>query len=118
MDDDPIDERALVAHLGPARSAMIAGSTALIVEHKHAVADLEEVTVDARSNLGDHAAGLMPADDRRVRVDPARGEILEAKRLDDLGGLVPVEVQIAAAHARRLHLDHDLVVFRDRVIEL
>ena len=71
MNDDAVDQGALVAHLYPARPAMIAGLAAFIVEYQHAVADLEEVGIDVRPDFRDHPAGLMAANDRRVRIDAA-----------------------------------------------
>ena len=43
--------------------------------------------------------------------------MLEAERADDVGGIVPVEMQVATAQPRRLHLNDHLTMARRRVGE-
>ena len=72
--DHAVHEGAVVAHLRPSGAAMIAVAAALVVEDEDAVTDLEALRIHAGADGGDDAAGLVAADDRRVLVDPARGE--------------------------------------------
>ena len=105
--DDAINRGAVTAHLGPARPAMVAIPATRIVKHQNPVADLELLGVDARPNGGDDATGFVTGDKSGVGVDPARRQILPAKRFDHLRGLVAVKVKVAATDARGLHLyDH------------
>jgi hypothetical protein len=76
------------------------------MKHRHAIADLEQPRVHPRANGSDHPAGLVTADDRCAFIDTARREVLETQRPDHLRRVVPIKMQIAAAHARSLHLDH------------
>jgi hypothetical protein len=71
---------------------------------------------DARLLLGDgaaerrdHAAGLVPRDGR-IAAAPDAARVAAARR-------GAIAVQVAAAHARRLDLEHDLARARRRVLE-
>ena len=75
--------------------------------HHDALADLRLGGADPGADRGDDAAGLVPGDHRFGR----RGQ-----PADRLAALRPaVLVQVAAAHARGLHLDDDLALARRRV---
>src|SRR5216684_116271 len=93
-------DRLLLAELRPAGAAMVARGAAAVVMHHDACAETRLLLRHAGADGGDDAAGLVPGDDR-VGVDrePADGGAA-------LGAAILVE--IAAAHARGLHLHDDL----------
>src|ERR1700692_2830390 len=88
---------------------MVAHGATLVVVHHDALADLRLGGADPGADRGDDAAGLVPGDHRWGRArHPA----------DRLAALLPaVLVEVAAAHARGLHLDDDLAIARRRVGE-
>ena len=104
-------DRLLLAQLRPARAAVLAHRAAFVVVHHDALADAGHLVADAGADRGDDAAGLVPADDR-VRVDRQPADCGPAR----FGPAVLV--QIAAAHARGLHLDDDFARPRGRVGKL
>src|ERR1700681_2844472 len=102
-------DRHLLAQLLPSGAAMVALGAALIVMHHHALADLRFLGVDRRADRDHHAAGFVPGDDGTVAHRDAAGLPLA------LGAAVLM--QVAAAHAGRLHLDDDLVSVRHGIGE-
>ena len=89
---------------------MVALGAALIMMHHHALADMGFPGIDRGAQRHHHAAGLVPGDDGPLSHWNAGGL-----------GLAPraaVLMQVAAAHARRLHLDDDIVSFRRGIGEL
>ena len=80
---------------------MAADGAALVVVDHHPLADLRLRRADRAADRGDDAAWLVAGDGRRARRGEAAG--LAA------GFRAAVLVQVAAAHARGLHLDDDLV---------
>src|ERR1051326_5718614 len=101
--------RLLLAELRPARAAVVADRAALVMMHHDALPDLRLRLADPGADRGHDAAGLMPGDDRLGR----RGQAADRRP-----ALWPaVLVQIAAAHARGLHLDDDLALAPRRVGE-
>src|SRR5437660_126929 len=101
--------RLLLAQLRPARAAVVAHGATLVMVHHDALADLRLGGADPGADRGDDAAGLVPGDHRLSR----RGQ-----PADRLAALRPaVLVQVAAAHARGLHLDDDLALARRRIGE-
>ena len=104
-----VDEhRLFLAQLRPARAAMLAHRAALVMVHHDALADPRHLLADLGADRRDDAARLVPADDR-VRVDRQSADRFAAR----FGAAILV--QIAAAHARGLHLDDDLAGPRRRV---
>ena len=89
---------------------MVAHGAALVVVHHDALADLGLRRADPRPDRGDDAAGLVPGDGRLARRREAAGRAAALRP--------PVLVQVAAAHARRLHLDDDLAFARGRIGEV
>ena len=89
---------------------MVALGAALVVMHHHALADLRFLGVDRAADRDHHAAGFVPGDDGAVAHRDAAGLALA------LGAAVLM--QIAAAHAGRLHLDDDIVSVRRGIGEL
>jgi hypothetical protein len=106
-----IDQETRPAELRPADAAVLADPAAAIVVVHHAHADLGLGFGDARPDRGDHAAGLVAGDDRL-------GQIAQAQRPLRLAGCGAIELEIAAAHARRLDLEHHVARTRGRVREL
>src|SRR5690348_3727155 len=99
--------RLLLAELRPARAAVVADRAALVMVHHDALPDLRLRFTDPGADRGDDAAGLVPGDDRLGRGGEAA---------DGGPALWPaVLVQVAAAHARGLHLDDDLAFARRRI---
>src|SRR5580704_4991785 len=99
----------LLAQLLPAGAAMVALGAALIVMHHDALADAGLLGIDRAADRDHHAAGLVPGDHGAV---PHR----YSARL----GLAPgaaVLMQVAAAHARRLHLDHHIMGIGGGIVE-
>ena len=90
---------------------MLANRAALVVVHHDALADAGHLVADAGADRGDDAARLVPADDR-VGVDRQTADRGAARFRP------AVLVQIAAAHARGLHLDDDLAGTRGGVGKL
>jgi hypothetical protein len=89
-----------VAHLGPSSAAIPAGLAALGMVNHHPVARLRLPWIDRAAHSDDDAARLVPADDRASQLQPETG-ILALRR--------PVKLQVAAAHPRSLHLEHDIL---------
>src|SRR5262249_4046101 len=104
-----VNGAALDAHLRPAGDAVLAGAATVIVMHHDAVAGARHVLRHALAHRGDEAARLVPGNDRAAHV-------AEAER----GGAArrAVEFEIAAAHARRLDIEHDLAEPGRRIREL
>src|SRR5207248_149861 len=102
--------RLLLAELRPARAAVVAHRAALVMVDHDALANLGLRLADPGADRGNDAAGLVPGDDwlGRRRQPADRRAALRP----------PVLVQIAAAHARRLHLDDDLALARRRIGEV
>src|ERR1700736_1868232 len=95
-------DRLLLAKLRPARAAVVAHRAALVMVHHDALSDLRLRLADAGADRGNPAARLGPGEARPGRRREAA---------DRRAALLPsVLVQIAAAHARRLHLDDDLAL--------
>ncbi len=94
-------DRHVLAKLGPAGPAMAAMVAALVVVDHHPLADMRQAALHPRADRRDHARRFVPHD-HRLQVDRQPGG----------GGaaalLAAVLVQVAAAHAGRLHLDHHL----------
>src|SRR5579871_2399291 len=103
-------DRHLLAELLPAGAAVIALGAALIMMHHDTLADPRFPRSDRGTDRDHDAAGLVPRDHRPVthRNAAALGLI----------GRAAVLVQIAAAHARGLHFDHDIVGLGGRIGEL
>src|SRR5947209_15894528 len=87
---------------------MLANGAAFVMVHHYALADPRHLFADLGANGRDYAARLMSAD-HRIRVDRQTADRLASR----LGAAILV--QIAAAHARGLHLDDDLARPRGRV---
>ncbi len=73
-------------------------------------ADLGLGGADPGADRGDDAARLVPGDGRLARGGEAAGRAA--------GFRAAVLVEVAAAHARRLHLDDDLALARNRIGEV
>src|SRR5579871_29160 len=103
-------DRNLLAELLPAGAAMVALRAALIMVHHHALADLGFLRPDTGTDRNHHTAGLMAGDHVSLPHRDAAG----------LGAVLgaTVLVQVAAAHARRLHFDNDIVGVGGRIGEL
>src|SRR5580700_9713874 len=85
---------------------MRAGAATRIVVHHDAVTDTRGALVDRAADGGDAAAWLVAGDHRaRHLAEPERGGPARGA----------IELQVAAAHAGRLDLDHDVVRPRRRV---
>ena len=117
MGNDAMHVRAVVAHLGPAGAAMVAAAAAFVVKHDHPVADFEAGRVNTLAKRGDDAAGLMPGDDCRIGGHAAVFETFETQGFHDLGRPAAIEMQVASAHARGLHLDDRLAGSRRRIVK-
>ncbi len=103
-------DRHLLAELLPAGAAVVALRAALIMVHHHALADMRFLGAD-RGACGDHdPAGFVAGDDGAVAHR-------NAARLG-LAFRAAVLMQIAAAHAGRLHFDDDVVSIGGGVFEL
>src|SRR5262249_24982935 len=101
MRGDAIDGGAGDAHLRPAAAAMLARTAAAIMVHHDARANLRRALVDFAPDRGHHPAGLVTGNDWAFELaEPKRGGFLAGRA---------IELQIAAAHPRRLDLDHDVV---------
>src|SRR4029453_3005803 len=94
-----IDGDARLAELRPADAAMLAHAAAGIVMVHDALADRRLALRHAGPARRDHAARLVAADERL-------GGGAEAERLLRLARRRAVELEVRAAHARGLHLDH------------
>src|SRR5262249_41178063 len=105
---DAVHRDALAAELRPAAAAVLAAPAALVVVIHHALAD--QSWVDAGADGMDDAARLVAGDHRSAAPAEAQAR----------GGIAggPVRVEVAAAHPRRLHGQHDLAGPSDRVGEL
>ncbi len=104
-----VDRDAAGAELRPADPAMLAHAAADIMMDHDAVADPGNPLGDAGADRRDHAAGLVAGDHRAA--DLAQAEPFRP-RLGAIG------FQVAAAHARRLDLEHDLTGAGRRVGQL
>src|SRR3982074_2416943 len=103
-------DRDLLAELLPAGAAVVALGAALIMMHHHALADPRFLRIDGRADRDHDAAGSVPGDHGTV---PDRN----AARLRPALGAA-VLMQVAAAHAGRLHLDHHVMGVRRGIGEL
>src|SRR5467141_742811 len=102
--------RHLLAELLPSRAAMVALGAALIMVHHHALTDMRLLCIDGGAGRDHHAAGFVSGD---------HGAVLHR----DAGGLrlalrAAVLMQVAAAHAGRLHFDDDVMSIRSGIGEL
>src|SRR6185369_17944316 len=95
----------------PADAAMLADAAAGVVMVHHALANRRLALRDARAARRDDAAGL-------VSGDEGFGALAQAQRLLRLARRRPVELEVRAAHARSLHLDHDFAGTRRRIREV
>ncbi len=93
-------DRHLLAELLPAGTAVDALGAALVVMHHHARADPRLAFGHAGADRGDDPAGLM-AGDGRIGIDGEPDAAAAVAR-------PAVLMQVGAAHARCLHLDHHL----------
>src|SRR6516165_7368675 len=100
-------DRLFLAQLRPARAAVVAHRAALVVVHHDALTVAGHLVADPGADRRDDAARLVPGDDR-IGVDRQPAD----RRAARFGPAVLV--QIAAAHARGLHLDDDLAGTRRR----
>src|SRR5882724_13542656 len=100
---------AFHAKLHPAGRAMFAHAAAAVVVLHHAHADLGLVLGNAGAYCNHDAAGLVAGNDRA-------GELAEAQRRSTADRAV--ELQIAAAHAGSLDLEHDFAGSRRRIRKL
>src|SRR5262249_269878 len=105
-----IDHRAFQAHLCPARAAVLAGAAAVVVVVHHALAEPGLLLADARAHRRDDAAGLVPGDHPGLPLDAARHCPTRLSRR-------AINVQIAAAHPRRLDLQDHVPRTRSRIGE-
>ena len=96
-------DRHLLAELLPAGAAMIALGAALIVMHHHALAD----RAPPRGSTAEPTATTTPQGSWPAMTGSGFGG--KPRRLARLALRAAILVQVAAAHAGRLHLDHDLV---------
>src|SRR5882762_9713290 len=96
-----VDHNALTAELRPADPAVLAHAAAGVMMIHDALADRCLAFRNARAARRDHAAGLVPTDERP-------GITAQAERGLRRAGRRAVELEIAAAHPRGLHLDHHL----------
>src|ERR1700733_11946836 len=94
--------RHFLAELLPAGAALVALRAALVVMHHHALADPRFLLRHAGTDRGHYAARFV-AGNHRI------GVLWEAGRLARLAFRPTVLVQVAAAHAGRLHLDYDFL---------
>src|SRR5258708_2860674 len=94
-------DRYFLAELLPSGGAVVALAGAVIVMHRHALADARFRGPDRGADRDHHAARFMPGDDRAFRHGNAGGARLA------LGPAVLM--QVAAAHAGGLHLDDDIM---------
>src|SRR5690606_1674993 len=99
---------ARAAQLRPAEPAMVAHAAAAVVV-------VHDPHAGARLGLGHPGADLDHDAARLVAGDDRLGEIAQAERPLGLAGRGAVELEIAAAHARGLDLQHDLAGTRTRV---
>src|SRR2546421_5138471 len=103
-------DRDLLAELLPAGAAMVALRATLIVMHHHALADPRLLGIDGRADRDDDPARLVAGDDGAL----VHGN---AARLG-LAFRATILMQVAAAHAGRLHFDDDVVGIGGGVFEL
>src|SRR5260221_6800016 len=94
-------DRHFLAELLPSGAAMVALGAALIMMHHDALADARFRGPDRGADRDHHAAGFVPGDDSALPHRHAGRPRLA------LGAAVMM--QVAAAHAGRLHLDHDIM---------
>src|SRR5690348_11716725 len=110
MAGDAIDlGDALVAKLHPAGLALRADAAAAVVMHHRALAAARLLLADARAHRDHDAARLVPGDHRSA------GRLEAERRRPALGA---IGLEIAAAHARGLDLEHHLAGPRRRVGEV
>src|SRR6267378_3533441 len=96
-----VDDDARAAQLRPADPAVLAHAATRVMVIHDALADWCLAFRNARAARRDDPAGLVPADERL-------GAATEAKRCLRSARRRTVELEIAAAHPRGLHLDHHL----------
>src|SRR3954453_13172896 len=104
-----VDDDAFGAKLRPSDAAMLADAAAFVVMHHHPRAERRLALGDAGADRDHDAAGLMTGDHRAAHL--AEAERLAAA----LRGAI--EFEIAAAHAGRLDLEHDLARTGRRIVE-
>lgn len=105
-----IDHRAFQANLCPARAAVLTGATAVVVVVHHALADPGLLLADARTHRRDAAAGLVSGDHPGLPLNAARRCAARLSRR-------AINVQIAAAHPRRLDFQDHVSRTRSRIGE-
>src|SRR5712671_3287221 len=103
-------DRHLLAELLPSRAAMVALGAALIMMHHDALSDPRPPGIDGGAYRDHHAAGFVSGD---------HGTVLHR----DTGGLrlafrAAVLMQVAAAHAGRLHFNDHIMGVRSGIGEL
>src|SRR5688572_31958341 len=108
---DAVDGDSLAAELRPADAAVPAHAAARIVVVHHALANRRLALRDAGTARYYHAARLVAAD-KRLSISS------QPERLLRLARRRAVELEVAAAHARGLHLDHHLARAGRRIGEL
>jgi hypothetical protein len=102
-------DRHLLAELLPSGAAMIALGASLIMVHHHPLADPRLPGIDRGAGRDHHAAGFVPGDDGTVPGRNAGGLGLALR--------ATVLMQVAAAHAGRLHLDDHVMGIRGGIGE-
>src|SRR5438128_2171264 len=99
MCSDAIDRDPGAAELRPADAAMRAGAAAGVVMIHHAARGRRFALGDAGTARYHHAAGLVPSDERFTGAAQTERSLRHTRRR-------AVELEIRAAHARGLHLEH------------
>src|SRR5262249_18493094 len=101
MCGDAIDRAAGDAHLRPAAPAMLTGPAAAIVVHHDTGADPSGLFVDLAPHRSHHPAWRVAGYDRALKLAKPERRGFAADR--------PVELEIAAAHPRRLDFDDNVM---------
>src|SRR5690349_16868449 len=110
MRSDAVHGDAGAAQLRPTDAAVCADAATRVVMVHDAQPVRRFLLRDAGAARDDYAAGLVAADERL-------GEVAEAERLLRRARWGAVELEVRAAHARGLHLQHDLARTGRRVGE-
>src|SRR5436305_13054692 len=94
-------DRHLLAKLLPTGAAVVALRAAMVVTHHHPLADARRARIDGGAERNHDAAGLVACYDRALPHRNAGGLCLAFR--------TAVLVQVTAAHAGGLHLDHHVM---------